>query len=212
MAMSTRWVRLVCAAIALLTAMPSAQAALVSYPDDRAGFLSGTGAASITLPSGVGPVGSYSVAGTTFITDSGSLYFGDFSTRAPDEEMIISGEEDFHVTLPSGTFAFGFDLFEPTFTGPSGCNTTCVETSFMIEIFAGATSLGSFPYNAPNDPGSGPVMLGFFGVHSDVAFNRVVVSDVTGHSDNEMFANFLIGSTPTPALDTSWGRLKMLYR
>jgi hypothetical protein len=200
-------------ALSLPAAAPPAAAAPVTYPNDPGGFVAATGAASIgNLPAGVGPVASLGVGGVTITTASGSLYFGEFNSRVPNNEMIISGDEDFVVTIPGGVFAFGFDLYEPTFGGPTGCNTTCVNTSFTIEILAGTTSLGSYAYDAPNDTGSGPVNLGFFGVHSDVAFDRVVVNDVTGHSDNEMFANFLTGSVAVPTLGSTWGRLKTLYR
>ena len=218
----TYWFRLAGVAFALAAATPAAQAALVSYADDRSGFVANTGATSIgSFPTGVGPVGSLSVGGVTLTTDSGGLFFGNFSSRVPGNEMILSGPEDFHVTLPSGVFSIGFDLYEPTFGGASGCNTTtCVDDNFSVEVFAGSTSLGSFTYDAPDDDGTAPVApLGFFGVHSCVAFNRVVVRDVTGNLDNEMFANFLKGSTPipavqctTPAAGISWGRLKILYR
>ena len=200
-------------AIAVAAATPSAQAAMVSYPNDRAGFVASTGATSIGILTAGASGTSLSVGGVTFITDSGTLFFGDFSSRVPGNEMIISAAENFHVTLPSGVFSFGFDLYEPTFAGPSGCNTgTCVDDNFTIEVLSGATSLGSFAYNAPDDNGAGPVALGFFGVCSNVAFDRVVVRDITGNADNEMFANFLKGSVPTPARGTSWGRLKILYR
>lgn len=216
MARKTGWIRRAGVVLALASSVPSVQAAtLVAYPDDRAGFVANTGAASIgNLPS-TGAVASRTVGGVTFTTDSGSLWFGDFSTRVPNNEMIVSGAENFHMTIPGGVYSLGLDIFEPTFTDASGCNTACVNTNFTIQVFAGATSLGLFPYNAPDDNGTGPVVLGFFGVHSDVLFDRVVVRDVTGNSDNEMFANVLTGTlplVPTPAAGRSWGRLKSIYR
>jgi hypothetical protein len=200
--------------VLVLAAQAAPAATLVSYPDDRATFAARDGVSAIGNFPTAGPTSSLTVGGVTFVTDSGSLFFGNFSTRVPNNEMIISAEESFHANLPGGIFAFGFDLYEPNFSGPSGCNTAvCVDDNFSIQIFAGTTSLGSFTYNAPDDNGTSPVVsLGFFGVCSSVAFNRVVVRDVTGNLDNEMFANFLTGTLPTPALGTSWGRLKIMYR
>ncbi len=192
-----------------------ARAVVAAYPDSRSGFVAASGATSI----GSSPTlnaSSVTVGGVTFVTDSGTLAFGDFSSRVPNNEMIISGAENFHVTLPANTFSFGFDIYEPNFVGVSGCNATCFDTNFSIEIFSGATSLGLYNYNAPDDSGTGPVALGFFGVHSQLAFNRVVVRDLANTNDNEMFANFLRGGTAfdptTPAHGASWGELKVLYR
>jgi hypothetical protein len=135
--------------------------------------------------------------------------------RVANHVMVGSGPEHFHATFPGGVFAFGFDRFESTLTGPSGCNTACGGTNFSIEIFAGATSLGAFPCNDPNQTGSGPTAVGSSGADSDVAFDQLVMRDVTANSDNEKCASFLTGVTPLPpvsATGRSRGRVKILYR
>ncbi|MCC6201973.1 MAG: PEP-CTERM sorting domain-containing protein [Gammaproteobacteria bacterium] len=212
---SASWIRRGLTIAFLLTACGGAQATLLGFADDKSGFLAATSASSIGALPNLGSTGvtGRTVGPVTFTTASGSLYFGNFSADVAGNEMTISDKEDFNVALPAGTFAFGFDFYEPAFSGPSGCNQlVCTDSTFDIEILAGATSLGSLAYTAPNDLSStatdGPV--GFFGVHSSAAFTQVRVreritsSTTSDHRDNEMFANFLRGSsawvqsTPVP--------------
>lgn len=120
------------------------------------------------------------------------------------------------MAIGGGAYAIGFDLHEPSYVGGStstalGCNATCYDSTFTIEIFSAATSLGKFRYSAPDDAlrsAGGP--LGFSGVHSSMKFDRVEVLDVTSTVDNEYFGNFLTGNTaltappPVPLPAAAW--------
>lgn len=189
------------ALVALASSSP-ALAALVSYADDETGFLSASGAASIgALPTGTG--NGTVVGAVTFTNGPGSVIaFNNFSNELAGNDLGVSGVENFNATIAGGAYAFGFKVHEPTYfgtnsgsTGTWGCNAPCFDTTFRIEFFDGATSLGSFTYNAPDDASTaagGPV--GFFGVTSSIAFDRVQVRDVTNQIDNEMFGEFVIGT------------------
>ena len=140
--------------------------------------------------SGGRPAPSVGIA--TFTASPGSsLVFGIWSEEISGYDLAVSGSENYNiaVTLAGGVYSFGFDVHEPSYQGtapaPLGCNAACFDTTFAIEVFSGVTSLGSFNYNAPNDP-SGAVggPLGFFGIHSSTAFDRIVVRDSTDTNDN----------------------------
>lgn len=190
------------AALSAATGMASASAAMVvSYADDPTAYAAATGASSIgtlLLASGNQTVGDVSFTGNL----AGSLIFSQVYTNEFDRELAISGREDFVMTIANGgAYAIGFRIHEPTYNRPFptfsdnfGCNDSCVDTTFSIELFSGSTSLGLYSYNAINDAlatAGGP--LGFFGVHTDTAFDRVVVRDVTADIDNEYFSDFTIG-------------------
>lgn len=198
-----------CSAFVISTLSTGTSAAVVSFADDMAGFVAATSAQSIGALPGSG--GSGTVVGNVTFTDGpgASLVFSALSNEIPGNDLGISGPENFNATISGGAFAFGFRLHEPTYRGTSspvnGCNGACVDTTFSIEIFAGNTRLGTFNYNAPDDTSDsagGP--LGFFGLQSDIKFDRVQVRDVTGNIDNEFFGDFLIatdgGTVPEPGV------------
>lgn len=196
-------------AATMLVGVSAAGAVTVSFAGDQAGFLASSGATSI----GELTAGSnwHTVGAVTFFDGSplGDLVIGKFSNEFGGALSVgLSGPENFSMTIAGGAYSFGFGVHEPGYIGPTGeflrgCISACVDTSFEFEIFAGTTSLGLFTYNAPDDNDDsvgGPV--GFFGVHSSVLFDRVVVRDVTGNADNEFFGAFVLGNTPyseTPA-------------
>ncbi len=179
-----------------------APASTVTYANDRAGFIAATGAASIGALPASGGTGT-TVGDVTFTNGpSASLTFLDRSNEIAGSDLAASDRENFNMTISGGADAIGFYIHEPTYLGVNapgtwGCNATCYDTTFSIEIFAGATSLGKFNYNAPNDSTvavGGP--LGFFGVYSSVLFDSVQVRDVTNTIDNEFFGDFLISKPP----------------
>ena len=195
-----------------------ATAATVTYADNRAGFIAATGAVSIgALPSS-GASGT-KVGDVTFTNGvvpgvSTAINFFNSSNEIPGNDLGASGVENFNMAISGGAYAIGFYVHEPAYfginsgtTGTWGCNATCYDTTFSIELFAGATSLGKFNYNAPNDPTvdvGGP--LGFFGVYSSMPFDSVRVRDVTNTNDNELFGSFLMSKSPAvvPLPATGW--------
>lgn len=196
-----------------------AVAATVTYANDRAGFIAATGAVSIgALPSfGTGNAGGTTVGDVTFNNAAGgTVAFYNFSNEIPGNDLGISGIENFNLAISGGASAIGFYVHEPTYFGTNqlsspgawGCNAPCFDTTFSIELFAGAVSLGKFDYNAPNDDSTasgGP--LGFFGVYSSVLFDSVRVRDLTNTIDNEIFGDFLISKSPTEVPEPAVGWL-----
>jgi hypothetical protein len=186
-------------------AFSSAHATIILYADDRPGFLAATGATSIGPLPAAGGSGT-TIGNVTFTNGAppGSIVFGAWSNEISGNDLAVSGFENFNLSISGGgVYSLGFDFHEPLESPaapPPGCNTQpvpCVDSPFLIEIFAGATSLGVFAYNAPNDTSTamgGP--LGFFGVHSDVLFDGVQVREQAppGTNDNEYFGNFLTGT------------------
>jgi len=185
----------------------TAGATTFTYADNKAGFLSATSAVSIgALPSSGG---SGTVVGLASFTDgpSASIAFGFFSNEILGNSIGISGVENFNVSFSTFIYAIGLDIHEPSYVGgtslPLGCNATCTDTTFEIQLLNGSTSVGSFVYNAPDDAGAGSGgPLGFWGVHSSLPFNNIRVRDVTNTIDNEFFGNFsysTVAAIPEPA-------------
>lgn len=113
-----------------------------------------------------------------------------------DPYVILNGVEnvDFDVTYTSEIFAFGMDVYEPQASTATfnGCNVgTCVESTFEISLFSGATLVTTESFSPDNE------MLDFIGFTSNVGFDRIEVRESTGTNDNEFFGNFV--SSPTPA-------------
>ncbi len=190
-----------------------AHAALVSYADDKAGFVAATSPTAVTLPldltldntkSASSPVANLSFVSTTYVagcsTNPCGTQVDNWIRGRSDNFLAISGPEDFTLTLSKKVHAIAFDLVEPSFntTGNVGdCNTSCFDTEFSISFYDGTTLLGEFTYNAPDDDGTGlTARAGFFGVTSDVAFNKMVVFDKRRTSDNEYFGAFLLSANP----------------
>lgn len=194
----------------MLLASNGARATTTSYADRQADFIIDTGATSIgTLPFGalfpstVGPV--------TFENGRPDTIggFGDSSNELPGTDVSFGNTEDFTLRISGGAYAIGFQVHEPGYRGGvdvvTGCNSPCADSTFTIELFAGATSLGKLEYNAPDDmsdlPG-GPV--GFFGVRSTLPFDRVVILENQGNFDNEYFGGFLLSPVPEPSAFALW--------
>lgn len=180
----------------------AAQATVIVHTDDKAAFLAATGATSIGALPGSGGTGT-TVGSVTFTNaPASSIAFGVWSNEIAGNDLAVSGLENFNLAIAGGTYALGFDFHEPLESPgaiPPGCNVaTCVDSPFKIQIFAGVTSLGVFDYNPPNDTSTAPGgPLGFFGVHSNVLFDRVEVREQSpGTNDNEYFGNFFTGATP----------------
>jgi len=92
-------------------------------------------------------------------------------------------------------YAFGFEMFEPTSSALNiGCNTTCVDSTFVVQLFAGSTSLGSFTLTPQNDT------VQFFGFWNSVAFDKITITETVGSNDNEYFGNFYSGGRPSSSV------------
>lgn len=224
--MSARFRNLIAAGAAacLLAGVGAARAVIIDYSDDRTGFDAASGAASIgALPAGpLGNLLSMSVGSVTFKwagTSNNFLGFFDYSNEIAGNELAVNSYEDFDMDIAGGAYSIGFYIHDPGYAGansfttgagrwgcaPGGTAATCVSTRFLIEILDGSVSLGSFFYTPPTDTSDAvDGSVGFFGVHSSQAFNRVLVRDLSKNADNEYFGGFLLGLTapapPTPGL------------
>lgn len=190
------------AVAALVVLAAPSEAVLITY-SNKASFLADTGATSATGPFlNPGSVGATYTAGTvTFTTLSGGLYFGtgdasQWSTLLPGNEMAISGEESFELSVPASIFSLGFDFVEPhaSTAQTDGCNAACFDTTFRVTLLSGGVAIpgATFTYNAPNDT------LAFIGVWTDFAFDGARIIDLTGTNDNEFWGQFYTGTEPVP--------------
>ena len=95
-----------------------------------------------------------------------------------------------HAQIVVNLVDFGMDLQEPTSTAIlNGCNFACTESTFEATIFSGATNLGSVSFEPANDT------LSFFGISSQIAFDKIEIREIVGTADNEFFGNFVTSST-----------------
>jgi hypothetical protein len=182
------------AAAAALSA-PAVALALPTVYSSESDFLLATGALAAPLPN-PGPIfnappdpavltGSpISLTDMRYIVEAPEGIWASYGRRL----LGISDDEDFTAVSTAPLNAFGFSVFEPTSSALNGCNETCFETTFSFELFSGATSLGAFTL-APADN-----QWAFWGVSSTESFDRVVINDVTGTIDNELFSQFWYAS------------------
>jgi len=215
---------------ALTLAISSANAGVVSVYSDKTDFLSATGSTQLTSSYGSHSLGAYSNVGPSFT--SGSLQFTDisssqsnssltvnqtmaitnFSTLIAGDELAFSGEESLNISTASGSlFSIGFDFHEPTATFSSGGNTRIDTTNtsqfheslFTVSLFDGASLVDSVVYSPLND------QLTFFGLTTNVAFNKLSIIESAGGSfssnvydvniDNEFYGQFYGSATAVPA-------------
>lgn len=59
-----------------------------------------------------------------------------------------------------------------------------VDSKWVIRLKNGTTSVGEVPWIFPKDVAT------FFGVRSDVAFNKMEIREVVGTDDNEFYGQF----------------------
>lgn len=200
------------ALIALLPAGGAWGGIIATFTDEGA-FVAATGSSSITGPipnvgnvgtgaTGVGDVTIDSLSGNLFLGSAGfggSLGALGWSTLIPGNDIAISGPESFEVSikLPGGVSAFGFQLHEPTTPSgppPDTCNfPTCPDSTFELTLFSGVALVDSVLFNPEDD------MLTFFGVDSDMVFDRITVVEVIGNADNEYFGEFFAPVVPEPS-------------
>ena len=192
----------VLAAIGLILAVTRVQGSIVTF-DDKAGFLTPTGAAKSADFDGIGTGNkgtSFSVGSLTFSSLNGySLWVRDWTDRLDDEssdeaELAISGVEnlDVNINLGGEVFSFGFEFVEPQFD--ANVNGPFVDSTFTVTLLSGATMVNSFSFNAPNDQAA------FVGVWStsDQGFDNVQIRETDGGIGNEFFGEFYVGNQPIP--------------
>lgn len=179
-------------AVATMAANPilPAQAGTLTVFDNKDDFLMPGITATAPLPN----LGNLRPTRITHdnLTFTGSLSFKDRTPLLPGIELAISGVENFDVEIANAVNAFGFDFVEPTAAGAP-----FFESTFDVTLFDGATEIGAFEFERPND------VVTFVGVASDESFNRVEIRDRTNTIDNEFFGTFYTGtetaSTPDPS-------------
>lgn len=188
---------------ALLLAGPlAAQGNVVIYTDEAA-FIAATAAESAPLPaamttlSAVFPVPlppsplRIDGSNTWMVVEGGSW-------ASYGRKMILFGWERFDVKSSTPLHALAFSVYEPTDPGQFGCNTSCVDSTFAIKLYSGDTQVGSTVLLAPANN-----KWVFWGVRSDVPFDRVNVYDQ--YDDNEFFGSFRYGSVPPLTLKLNTG-------
>ncbi|KPP87099.1 MAG: putative extracellular protein [Rhodobacteraceae bacterium HLUCCA08] len=114
--------------------------------------------------------------------------------------FAISGVENFDGSLASGAkmTSLRFEIYEPDSPARlEGCNTTCVKSTFSLELFNNGVSVNSFSFFPTVNTINGvDVAEGAF------VFDQFRVRETTGSNDNEFFANFTattLAAVPLPA-------------
>lgn len=106
--------------------------------------------------------------------------------------------ENLDIQLASPATEFGFDFHEPS--SPTGwanaCGgIACVDSTFMLSFFRGATPVDTFLFNAPDDVAS------FVGFSSPCPFDKVQIRETIGSAENEFFGTFYVGAlAPAPCM------------
>jgi hypothetical protein len=174
----------------------------ISSSYDKIAFLAATGSDNSTgpLPNLGAIADSATIGSVTFSMAPGAagLYIGggnsvpDWYPQTPGNEIAL-GYERLRVITSAPVFALGFDFIEPNTTMPLWGGTP-VDSTYEVTLFSGATWVGRFTFNAPDD-----VAPAFIGVWSDTAFDQAVIIDITPSSnadDDEYFGEFFTGATP----------------
>lgn len=110
--------------------------------------------------------------------------------------FAISGVENFTGTLASGgkMTSLRFEIYEPTSIQKlEGCNTACVDSTFMLQLFNDGAQVFSANFSPADDTINGvEVAAGFY------VFDTFVITETVGTHDNEFFANFEATLAPIP--------------
>lgn len=163
-----------------------ATGAILSYTS-KAAFLAETGALNVTgtLPTG-DDLASLTAGTVTFFAVASPPYSGNLFVR-PDwttlmaNEISIDGAEHLDVAFASPVFAAGFDFFEPT---------PPLDSTFSIALKLGASTVGVFSFNAPDD------VLAFVGVKSSLAFDSMEIREITGGAEDDFYGEFYASELP----------------
>ena len=183
-------------AFALLGA--SAAQAGISVYNDQAAFLSATGASSATgaLPS---LTGSRNVYGF-WVGGLGAYQPSDWTTLLPGHEIAINHVENLDVVFDAPVFSAGFGFAEPGPQPPANGSSPYAnnasypfaDSTFTVTLKAGASVVGAFSFNAPDETGS------FVGVWSHLAFDRMDIRETVGGIEDDYFGEFYSGAVAMP--------------
>jgi hypothetical protein len=186
------------ALLAAFTALFSSTAgATIIVYIDRPSFVLATGATPLGAIPASGSAGDFTLGILSFENQAPSSFNRtvDWSTLISEpNDLAINGVESFNVESSVPLFSFGFDFHEPSNTTPPGpqfpdtCNTaTCTDSTFQVTLLSGGAFVDVFAFNGPDD------VLGFVGVSSTAAFDRIEIRELTNTIDNEFFGNFVTG-------------------
>jgi hypothetical protein len=186
-------------ALGSLSMSLAATAATITYSNE-ATFVSETKSELLTLPNANGPNGPRTV------TIDGELTLDNFSDggfvagptiigywNLGPNYLVKNGTEEFDLIPLKTVYAIGFSLYEPTSADQlNGCNKLltggCKDSTFQIELFSGATSLGSYSIQPPNNA------FNFYGYWTSDPISKVTIRETTGNDDNEFFGRFMTGT------------------
>lgn len=167
---------------------------------DSSGFLSSTGAVSLTgaLPDIDGGSGTSVTLGDATLTADNTIFVGD--TYTSDRNAIaISGPENLNISIDVGlATAFGFYFFEPSVNDGivDSCNAPCIDSTFGISFLRGGVVIDSTSFNL-SDSASLHEWI-FLGYTLDEAFDEVQIRETIGGIDNEFFGEMYVARVPEP--------------
>ena len=126
----------------------------------------------------------------------------------PDGAILVTGQEDFDIDLSGPVNSFGFEFYEPTATADPA---NYVDSTFEVTLFLMEEAINNFEFS----PVDG--VLSFFGVLSDMAFDRITIREIVGGTDDEAIARIFVGQdavleepTKTPEPGLALGSLGLL--
>lgn len=190
-------------AMSSLSLSVAATASTVTTYTDEATFGADTGSGMLTLPnvnsSTVTIAGRLKIESATAGTiEAGNLnpgsYLPTYWNLAPNY-LVKNAVENLDLTPLETVYAIGFTLYEPTSTAQvNGCNWTCEDSTFEIELFSGASLLASYSIEPPDNA------FNFYGFWSTDAITKVTIRETVGGVDNEFFGRFMTGTSPNVAL------------
>jgi hypothetical protein len=161
---------------------------LQTLPNRDVGCGAAAGDCQVTIPGQLQIVNSVNAGG---IISGPDLFSGSsaFFTLAPNF-LGRSGNENFDIAALTTMYAFGFTIYEPTSSAAiNGCNFTCVDSTFVVTLFSGASEIGSLTIQPLDNA------FDFYGFYSSDAITSVTIRETVGTPDNEFFGRFYTGTT-----------------
>ncbi len=177
---------------------------------DKSVFLNATGAGvAASIPNSYGPVSNpYGLGSLTLTRGPGNLgcEVGHFTTRlgAGQSQLCMSGVENLDIDLATPAYSFGFDFVEPQYDANVGG--TFYDSTFEVTLRMNEAVVGSYTFNAPNDAAA------FFGIWTEVPFDRVEIREQTNTPDNEFFGGFLVGAAANSKLQINSAHVDAAHR